>query len=64
MDPKTVADLGGKINAIKNDIAAAKLDNLIASAQVLTSDQRKALHEHWIRHQVEMQHGEHGHHMW
>jgi Spy/CpxP family protein refolding chaperone len=62
MDPKTVSDLGTRINSLKSDIAAAKLDHVIASAQVLTSDQRKALHEHMIRHQVEMEHGGHGGH--
>jgi len=47
---KRSADLGAQINALKSEIDAAKMDRLIASAQVLTSDQRRALHEHMIRH--------------
>jgi Spy/CpxP family protein refolding chaperone len=59
-DAKAVSDIGGKMIAIKSDIEAAKLDHVIASAQVLTPDQRRALHEHMIRQSVEMEHG--GHH--
>ncbi|MDR3615913.1 MAG: hypothetical protein P4L53_20310 [Candidatus Obscuribacterales bacterium] len=47
---KRSADLGAQINALKSEIDAAKMDRLIASAQVLTTDQRRALHEHMIRH--------------
>ncbi len=62
-DAKTVADIGGRINSLKNEIESAMLDHVIAAAQVLTPDQRKALREHMIRHEVEMGHGgEHGHH--
>ena len=68
LDAKAVSDLGGRINGLKNEIATAKLDRVIASAQVLTPDQRKALHDRMIRHSVEMEHmggehgGHHGHH--
>lgn len=49
-DAKRSADLGAQINSLKAEIDAAKMDRLIASAQVLTPDQRKELHEHMIRH--------------
>jgi Spy/CpxP family protein refolding chaperone len=61
-DAKAVSDIGGRINSLKSEIASAKLDHVIAAAQVLTPDQRKALRERMIRHSVEMGHGgEHGH---
>jgi Spy/CpxP family protein refolding chaperone len=69
-DAKRSADLGSQINALKSEIDAAKMDRLIASAQVLTSEQRHALHEHMIRHSAMLpglagplghEHGGHGH---
>ncbi len=63
LDAKAAADLGSRINGLKSEIAQAKMDRMIASAQVLTSDQRKALHDRMIRHAVEGGHGGmHGHH--
>jgi Spy/CpxP family protein refolding chaperone len=64
-DAKAVADIGARINAIKSDIAAAKLSRMIASAQVLTADQRKAIHDQMVHHSVEsigeVGHGMHHH---
>ena len=75
-DAKRSASIASKITSLKSEIDAAKMDRLIASAQVLTSDQRKALHEHMIRHAAMIPgmagplghghhhgwHGEHGEH--
>ncbi|HEY9684824.1 MAG TPA: periplasmic heavy metal sensor [Oculatellaceae cyanobacterium] len=66
LDAKAVADMGARINTLKSDIAAAKLNRLIASAQVLTPEQRKAIHDQMVHHSVEsfgeMGHGMHHHH--
>lgn len=66
LDAKAVADMGARINALKSDIAAAKLNRLIASAQVLTPEQRKAIHDQMVHRSVEslgeMGHGMHHHH--
>ena len=64
MDPKTVTAIGSQIISIKSDIETAKLENRVASAQVLTADQRKAIHERMIRHEAgEMEeHGKWGKH--
>jgi Spy/CpxP family protein refolding chaperone len=59
-DAKAIGDIGGRMNALKSDIGAAKLDHIIAAAQVLTPDQRRAIHEHMIRQSVEMEGGHHG----
>ena len=64
LDAKAASDIGSRINALKSEMGQARLDRMIASAQVLTSDQRKALHDKMIRHAVEegMEHGGmHGH---
>ena len=59
-DAKAVADMGSRLNALHSDIAAAKLSRMIASAQVLTPEQRKAIHDEMVHHAVESMGEHHG----
>lgn len=51
-DSKRSADIAAQITSAKADLERAKLDRLIASANVLTPEQRTAIHEQMIRHSV------------
>jgi Spy/CpxP family protein refolding chaperone len=67
IDSKRVGDLSSRLMALRSEVAQAKMNRLIASAQVLTADQRHALHSDMIRHSataglLDDHHGGHSHH--
>jgi len=67
IDTNKVNGITSRMSALKGDIAAAKTARLVASAQVLTADQRKALRTAMVHHSAMsglpgMGGGHHGHH--
>jgi Spy/CpxP family protein refolding chaperone len=66
LDTKRSSDIASKIVSIKAELDRSRMDRLIACAGVLTSDQRKALHDEMVKHAVmggmhHHGHGGHGH---
>ncbi|HEY9714640.1 MAG TPA: periplasmic heavy metal sensor [Chroococcales cyanobacterium] len=67
IDTKKVKDIERDLNSVKADLANQRIDHLIAMSQILTPDQRKAIHTAIIKHGFAMhamgcEGGMHGHH--
>lgn len=59
-DTKKIKDLQNQIASLKADLSQAESSKLVAMSQVLTGDQRAAIHKMMIRHML--MHKWHGHH--
>ena len=62
-DAKRSSDIASSIASVKADLDKSHMERMIACAGVLTSDQRKALHDEMIKHEAMggMHHGHGGH---